>query len=533
MEAVNEGIRWGVYVLQDYAASYWFDHILRGSTGRKTSGCPEDVTRCVEEMIERRKNWTWEGSCTDGAPLVSLKCIEEEAPEVYDTLMDVHSFLERRWRELSLADGKSACRFRRLYALTQIFPGDSWVNEDPLTISATQLRVHGLLEAALCPSSNHRQGCQCAKMQRQYGSRLFKCNRFACPYFRSGFETKPDRDRHLRVHDRPYRCDRPNCDFSGMGFGSQARLNVHLQYHEKQARKPVAHLADIENDENVVELIILDAVKADDVDLVRDFIADVPRFSQKLLKQAVISSSCEMLDVLLEACNDGLVQIVGYNLLSLLDGAVLADNLEATRMLLNRGASLKHNDVDKYKFPGIREAIEIISPEMMKILLSDRRVQELIAEDRWVKPVFYNVFISGGWIRSKEARFIQCLSLLPDWTEKKERFDGLFTSNAKGPCSIAIAEFLLKNGTDINTRVKGSNTALLYASNKSSRAAAEFMKFLLESGADPLTPLTKTCKPIPDQRGPRNISKWLGISWEQLVEESRKKHAASLEMRPQ
>ena len=360
-------------------------------------------------------------------------------------------------------------------------------------------------------------------MQRQYGSRLFKCNRFGCPYFRSGFKSKPDRDRHLRVHDRPYRCDRPNCDFSGMGFGSQARLNVHLQYHEKQAKKPVAHLADTGNDENVVELIILDAVKADDVDLVRDFIADVPRFSEKLIRQAVHSSSCEMLDVLLEACNSEQIDVSTF-----LDRAVYADNVEAARILLSRE---KYKVGASSKFVGISQALSKFSPEMIKVLLSDSRIQQKIAEDDWSKPNFHTALVRD-WPKSKEARFIQCLSLLPDWTEKRKEFDDCFTDNARGPCSIAIAEFLLRNGTDVNTRVKGNNTALLYASNKSSRAAAEFMKFLLESGADPLTPLTKRCKPIPDQPGPRNISKWLGISWEQLVEESRKKHAASLEMRP-
>ena len=117
IEAVDEGIKRGVYVLQDYAASYWLDHILRGST---TSGCPEYVSRCLEAMIERRKNWTWEGSCTDCAPPVHLKILKEEAPEVFETLVYIHSFLQRRWRELSLADGKSACTFRRLYTLTQI-----------------------------------------------------------------------------------------------------------------------------------------------------------------------------------------------------------------------------------------------------------------------------------------------------------------------------------------------------------------------------------------------------------------------------
>ena len=120
IEAVEEGIIQGVYVLQDYATSYWLDHMLRGLTDRKTSGCPEDFSRSVEEMIERRKNLIWEGSCSDCAPLASLKSFQEEAPEVFETLMYIHSFLQKRWRELSLADGKSACKSRRLYTLIQI-----------------------------------------------------------------------------------------------------------------------------------------------------------------------------------------------------------------------------------------------------------------------------------------------------------------------------------------------------------------------------------------------------------------------------
>ena len=310
-----------------------------------------------------------------------------------------------------------------------------------------------------------------------------------------------------------------------MGFGSQARLNVHLRYHEKQAKKPVAHLANVDSNEDV-ELVIFDAVKADDVDLVRDFIADVPKSSEKWLRQAMLSSSYEMLEVLLEACDSEQIDES-----ALLDYAVDADNLEAARMLLNRGASLKYK-VDRYKrFNGLAKAVENFSPEMIKVLLSDRHIQEIIAKNDWYKPIFY-IALGSGWERSKEARFIQCLSLLlPHWTTKREDFDKCFKANAQRCCSIALAEFLLRNGVDINTRVEIENTALFYASNKSSRAAAELMKFLLESGADPLAPLIKRCKPIADQPGPRNISKWLGMSWEQLVEESAKKHAASLEMR--
>ena len=104
-EAIDEGIFRGVYVLQDYATSHWLEHMLRGSADRKTSCCLEDVSRSVAEMIELRKNWTCEGSYTGLTPVTGLKIFEYKAPEVFETLLHIHSFLQRRWREFSLDDG--------------------------------------------------------------------------------------------------------------------------------------------------------------------------------------------------------------------------------------------------------------------------------------------------------------------------------------------------------------------------------------------------------------------------------------------
>ena len=394
------------------------------------------------------------------------------------------------------------------------------MNEDPLTISATQWRVHKLLEAALCPSSDHRQGCECAAIQRQYGSRPFKCNRLGCPFFRTGFEAKSDRDRHLRVHDRPYKCDRPDCDFSRMGFGSQARLNVHLQHHEKRAKGPAAHPADINHNEDDVELILLDAVKANDLDLVRDFTVDITRFSEKLLRKAVESSSCEMLGTLLEACgSDPNIES------TILAHAVRAGNLEATRILLNRGAPVNST---MGGCSCMTYAMMNISPEMIKILLSYVPAEFYVPRNSMIR-IHYGK-LPGEPTKFQEARVIQCLSLLRDLKKERHAFETCFKINVARACSIAIAEFLLRNGVDIDTRGTGGYTALLLASKRKDQRAAELMKFLLESGANPhVIPSLD----IADRPGPRNISKWLGISWEQLVEESRKKYAASLERKAQ
>ena len=90
--------------------SYWLDHLLRGLTNSGERGCPEGVSRNVQNMIELRKNWDYEGSCTGRIPVNGLEHFETIAPDTFETLEHVYWFLKRRWRELSLADGKSVCK---------------------------------------------------------------------------------------------------------------------------------------------------------------------------------------------------------------------------------------------------------------------------------------------------------------------------------------------------------------------------------------------------------------------------------------
>ena len=119
-EAIHEGILLGAYVLQDYAASHWLEHILRGSRNLKASSCVKDVSRNIEKMIELRKNWACDDSYIGRAPAHGLRIFEKYVPEVFETLMHIYSFLQRRWRELSLDDGEAACKSIRVDALTLV-----------------------------------------------------------------------------------------------------------------------------------------------------------------------------------------------------------------------------------------------------------------------------------------------------------------------------------------------------------------------------------------------------------------------------
>ena len=109
---MKEGILRGAYVLLEYAASYWLEHILRDSMGHTTSGCLEELSHEIEDMTELRKNCAFQGSYNDPAPVIGLRSFEK-APDVYETLLHIHSFLRKRWREFSFADGKSASRSMR------------------------------------------------------------------------------------------------------------------------------------------------------------------------------------------------------------------------------------------------------------------------------------------------------------------------------------------------------------------------------------------------------------------------------------
>ncbi|KAK4214185.1 hypothetical protein QBC37DRAFT_373215 [Rhypophila decipiens] len=86
--------------------------------------------------------------------------------------------------------------------------------------------------------------------------------------------------------------------------------------------------------------------------------------------------------------------------------------------------------------------------------------------------------------------------------------------------SIGIAKYLLKGGVLVNYKRSGShNTALRYAAKRDTADAAKFMKFLLLCGAN--SGNTGKRK-IGDQKGAKNISKHLGMSWDELVAETAK-----------
>lgn len=88
---------------------------------------------------------------------------------------------------------------------------------------------------------------------------------------------------------------------------------------------------------------------------------------------------------------------------------------------------------------------------------------------------------------------------------------------ASSSCSVNLARYAIQHGCGVDYQSRKSNpTALQFASRKTTKEAAYLMEFLLLHGADPNKQTPKGR--IRDGKGAREISKWLGVTWEQLVE---------------
>jgi ankyrin repeat protein len=91
---------------------------------------------------------------------------------------------------------------------------------------------------------------------------------------------------------------------------------------------------------------------------------------------------------------------------------------------------------------------------------------------------------------------------------------------ARTTCSIPLGRALLQYGADVNgQKGKLAVSPLQFAARKSSIENAEFMRFLLSAGADP-EHVSRSRKPA-DEIGAKEIVRWLGMTWNELVEQTR------------
>lgn len=122
------------------------------------------------------------------------------------------------------------------------------------------------------------------------------------------------------------------------------------------------------------------------------------------------------------------------------------------------------------------------------------------------------------------------LQLIGTISFSEQRISSALANVGHTTCSVNLATMLIQHGALVNYQPQNSYATVLQAAAvHDTLEAAIFMKFLLLQGANPTCKQHKVLKrgrakslvPVEEERGPRNISRWLGITWEELVAQVR------------
>ncbi|KAI9684612.1 MAG: hypothetical protein M1822_005700 [Bathelium mastoideum] len=472
---VKEYILSGAYVLESYACGLWLHHVKK-AVELRTELLDSTLCNKLLEFVDKRANPNFVRSLMPrGDHDTTLKLFEEDWPILYEIFRDIDFFLFRRQRDLCLSSVSS----------------ENGNKSDPLTVSATEAQHFQILNSMLCASQNHRKDCLCASLRRIYGLRVFNLN-----------------THHSMIHGIKTGSNANSGSKSPVGKGTET-LNGTGTANSFQPQETTAVASGNTSVSTTrmpeLERLLVKSVKSNNFDYIHEYWHEVPKYLRKLLRASIVYSSIDMLELLLKTCSN-VSDIDKY----ILNFAAKYNNLQAAHRVLEKGAKTWDSN-SRHHHSDLHCAISNRSPAMIELLLAHGC--------RDVADGFQKLLPAPRDKAAEEAA-MQCFTLLEDahllpW---KQQIRSCFKGNAAKSFSIPIAQFLLRHGADINAFDTPGYTALYFASENESQKAAKFMKFLLQAGAKSPS-VTGRQLPIEERPGPRNISRWLGMTWDELVDE--------------
>ncbi|KAH0543142.1 hypothetical protein FGG08_002487 [Glutinoglossum americanum] len=498
----------GEYVLQGYAISQWLDHITSGLRDKLGSPSCDELCRAFLEFAQVKENPDFSKLESSEPTMASLGPIKRDWPAIYKWLSKLRSYAISRREEFHIGSG------------------EGWSRKDPLLLTESVLRIQHRFDALIsscCDSKHHRANCHCAALQKYYGSRLFKCTKPDCKFFRDGFVSKADRDKHVLYHKRPFRCRIPSCEFSTIGFISQEGLETHTTscYPKGETKIGMMEVNSPLLTSNDLTGALFDAVRYGELTYVEALLDLVPNAPLGgLMNEALRGPSADMVELLIALgadinCRDEKGKhylFCGWT--TPLIYAVHGGSVEAVRALLNHGV-----DVNEGSRTGtaLERAVIGRSEEMVHLLLEHGADPNLFAS--------LSNLVDGSYDEERTPelleRKLRMMRLLLDRGAKPNRSPGstILHKVASRDYPIEATRLLLDYGANVNALDATGDTPLHYLGRRETEKAANLMKLLLENGADP----TIRCrgKLLGDLVGARNISKWLGMSWDELVESTR------------
>ena len=392
--------------------------------------------------------------------------------------------------------------------------GGSWVNFDPLTTSQMMVRIQEQYESLATDTG------RLAQIQLHYGSRLFKCTYMFCANSRRGFETRGERDMHVQNHGTPWKCSLPNCDFSTIGFSSKKRRDDHwLRLHLPTASELQERGGNFESlDPEEAQPLLFGFIIQEDVQNVQALLSSPGGTN---LNAEVIAAARLM------AAQQGSLAIT--QLLAPTNEMYAPDNIVLSALASEDVdfadwalAKAQPNDCAKF----INVALGTKSEDVYAVW--EKHILDLLEKTR--DPVKYPVRPTEDLFKKKlyteikdnglkEYRLKHLWRKIPCKYMSPEVLGDILVRIAKASCSLHLAQEVLDLGAPVDypTNYKNGITALQAAARKNTQEAALLMQLLISEGAS--TKGRGIEIDISILRGPKNIAKWLGMSWDELLEQ--------------
>ncbi|KAF2492653.1 hypothetical protein BU16DRAFT_551492 [Lophium mytilinum] len=193
----------GDYVFMDYAVLYWIRHFEAGISNEATY---EPQMKLLNESLELFIDHHL-------ASFITHLAISKRTSEKLHVFAALPFYGELE--QIVVSARKQLKSFGKIRK-----------EEIALDLVDTVSSVRKVLEFLLMSPNvaSIRQG-----IEDKYGDCLFKCPRFSCNFFTTGFRSAEERDRHVLQHERPFRCIDEACTGFVFGFVSAVERDRHVK----------------------------------------------------------------------------------------------------------------------------------------------------------------------------------------------------------------------------------------------------------------------------------------------------------------
>ncbi|KAF5573491.1 Nacht domain-containing protein [Fusarium pseudocircinatum] len=523
-DEIDANILWGAYRLHHFSSSFWVDLIHQYLTLSGSETIPDALIDQLRILLDTRSSDHYKQSGqTKGSIHPAILSLELQEPSLVGMLKGCTDF------QASSSNSNN-----------RINNPEEWLHTCPLSIPQISITLHERLEIlddTKLPVSE--------SLPYHYGTRYFKCRFLGCHY-RYGFETKPSRRAHEKNHQKPWNCDFPGCRFATQGFISRKMRDDHLKNGHSQAADPglssITLLQKIEDEE--LQPLIFDLIETDRVEIITPLMTRLHNLERSVRREIAIHvarmGSHAVLQLLIDSgfltgafCGTD-SRLYWRDFTPLAQPIVRSESVVLSETLLSWIATLVLIQEPIYNF---RSALENIITTIMA--LESEYIFEL-----WIPMLasgfgiarsamsLAKAFASRDTIAATDNKPTRERMLLRCWEECKaldtirgRQDNTVLRDIADTTCSVNLARYAIQHGCEVDAKFQGNSpTALQFAARKTTQQAADLMKFLLLHGADPTKGTAKRGSSernmIRDQKGARGISKWLGMSWEELVEQT-------------